>query len=91
MAEDILHFGALKYRVKGSGVLRTTLKGLDSVVTQTLATYTMSSSPGIEPVLLSNLNNQRALVRIETTSIDEVFNFNRIIVYVKPIWSSYPQ
>lgn len=91
MAEDILHFGAYKIRVNGVGVLRSTLKGLDNVNTQTLANLTMSTTPGREPTILSNFTSQRARLRLETTAINETFNINRIIFYVKPLWASFPQ
>lgn len=91
MAEDILHFGAVRYRVTGSGVLRTTLLGLDDNPTQVLSTITMSSSPSRQPAILSNLISQRCRYRVETTVINEVFRINRIILFVKPIYTDYPR
>lgn len=91
MSENILHFAGFKIRVNGSGVLRSTFKGLDGVNTQTLATLTMATSPGLEPTVLGNFKSQRALLRLEITAIDEYFNINRIIVYKRPLWSSFPQ
>ena len=91
MAEDILHFGAYKIRINGSGILRATLKSLDSSITQALATITMATAPGREPTVLANFIQQRAFLRLETTAIDETMNVNRIIVYIKPMWTSFPQ
>lgn len=91
MAENILHFTGVTYRVTGSGTLRTTIKGLDGTTTQTLATYSMTSTPGREPTILANFNGQRALFRVEITAIDEKFNINRMVVFTKPLWSSFPQ
>jgi hypothetical protein len=91
MAEDILHFGGMRYRVTGSGNLRTTMKSLDDVKSITLATIAMSTAPGQEPFRLTNLISQRARYRVETTEMDEVFTINRIVVFVKPIYSGYPQ
>ena len=91
MAEDILHFGSVRLRASGSGVLRTTVKGLDNVATATLPTLTMSTAPGREPTLLMNFVSQRARFRFEVTAIDEYFDIHRIIIFVKPLWTSFPQ
>lgn len=89
--EDVLHVAAFRIRVNGSGVLRGTFKGLDSVASETSPTLTMSATPGVQPTVLSNFIGQRIFLRLETTAIDEKFNINRVIIFVKPIWSSYPQ
>lgn len=91
MAENILHYAAIRVRVKGSGNLLPTLIGLDELTAQSLENITMSQSPGIVVTKLANFQGQRVKLRLEVFDINEVFNVNRIVVYVKEIWTSYPQ
>lgn len=88
--ENYNHFGGIRLRVVGSGVLRPKFYGLDSLKTSTLATITMASSPGTEPFKLANFTNQRARLELKTTGINENAKFNRIVVYIKPIWTGAP-
>jgi hypothetical protein len=87
----IQHYNAVRVRVKGSGNLRMTLYSLDEVYSQTLVPLVMNSTTNIAKTQLVNFTQQRAKLRIETTAIDEVFEFNQISVYVKPIYTSLPQ
>jgi hypothetical protein len=91
MAESILHFGAIRLRVNGTGILRMTLIGLDSVKTKTIAPYTMSLTPGREPTVLTNFNAQRARLRMQTTAIDEYMKVNRAILYVNQYAEEFPR
>lgn len=90
MSEDLLHFGSVKLRITGSGNVDMQLIGLDDVLTQTLYPLPISEVSGREPVRLANLVGQRMRLKISTDEIDEWINVNRIILYVKPIYSSYP-
>lgn len=90
MAENILHFGAITVRVNGTGLLRMKLKSLDDVKTKVIAPITMSSTPGKEPTKLTNFNSQRARYRLETTAIDEYMKINRIVVWIKEIYTQFP-
>lgn len=89
--DQINHFGAVKIRVVGTGILRPKLYALDNAFTVTLATITMASSPGKTPVVLTNLVSQRARLELKTTTINEKAKINRIVLYVKPIYTGYPQ
>lgn len=89
--EAILHFGSVRYRVVGNGNLVQTLIGLDDVVSQILTPLVLSTVSGREKVVLSNFKSQRTRLRLETTEINEWFNFNRVILFVKNIYSGYPQ
>jgi hypothetical protein len=89
--ENINHFGAVRVRVTGSGSLVPTLIGLDSVVTVTLTSIVMASSPGLQPTVLSNFVGQRARLQLQTTTLNATFDINRILVFTKPLYTSYPQ
>ena len=88
--EGIVHFGAVRLRVNGAGILRPSLLSLDYVRSQTLATITMQETTDREPRVLANFKQQRAFLKLETTAINEVFRINRIVIFVKPIWTDYP-
>lgn len=90
MAEDILHFGAVRYRVNGIGQLKSTLFSLDDVYSQTLAEITMATATNREPRVLSNFIQQRARLRFGTTDFGEFFKVNRVVIFVKTMWSEYP-
>jgi hypothetical protein len=88
--ENINHFAAVRVRVKGSGNLIPTLIGFDSVLTQTLANIAMGASPGLQPTVLANFVGQRVQLQLQTTTLNDNFDINRIIVFAKPIFTSYP-
>ncbi len=87
--EPILHFGAVRLRITGAGNLDMQFQSLDTVKTQTLAPLPMSSVTDREPVKLANFKSQRAMLKISTDEINEIFRINRIILFVKPLWSQY--
>jgi hypothetical protein len=86
--ESIVHFGGVRIRVTGVGSLKLNLESLDGV--QSLDLVPMTIASGREKFRLSNFVSQRAFLTIETTELDEVFEINRVIVFVKPIYTDYP-
>lgn len=91
MAENILHFGGIRLRVNGSGNLDLKWIGLDDVKTETLVPIVMAVSPGKQPLRLSNFKGQRARLKISINAIDEYFVVNRIVLYMKELYTGYPQ
>lgn len=88
---ELLHFNAIRMRIVGSGNLQLTLNSLDSIHSSDLAQLAMSSATNREPTVLSNFVDQRAQLIGFTNQMDEWFNISRIIIYVRPTFSSYPQ
>jgi len=88
--ENISHFTAVRLRVTGTGNLRMSLYSLDDVNSQTLEPLTMASATNIQPTRLANFNEQRASLRIGTTGFQEYFRINRVILFSKEIYTSYP-
>lgn len=88
--ENINHFGAVRFRLQGAGLFRMTLYDLDKIRNSTLTPLTMSETANIEPTRLSNFVTQRSILRCETTAINDFMKVNRIIFFVKPIYTSYP-
>ena len=87
--EAVLHFAAIRIRVIGQGNLQLTLKGLDANPTANLPSIVMQMGPGREPQMLCNFINQRVQLRVFVTNLDENFKINRIVLYGKPIYTSY--
>jgi len=90
VGENIMHFGAVRMRLTGTGSLLMSLFSLDDIKSQTLVPFTMQSSTNIQVTRLSNFNEQRAALRLRTTEINEFFRINRIILFTKEIYTSYP-
>lgn len=88
---EVVHFGAVRFRVNGAGNLRTFLSSMDDVSLQTLVPYIMALTTKREPTILANFSEQRARLELGTTAIDEVFTISKIVIFVKPIFSGYPQ
>lgn len=92
MAEEYInHFNAVRIRVNGTGTLRMTLYSQDEVNSHTLPTLTMAALPAKQPTVLCNFMSQRAMLDGRTTAQSERFLIRRILVFVKPVFSSYPQ
>lgn len=89
-AEEILHFAGVRIRVTGSGNLDMQFLSLDDVDSQVLTPLVMSNITAREPTRLSNFISQRGALKISTNVINETFKINRIIVFVKPLWSQFP-
>lgn len=86
---EVLHFGAIRMRCTGSGSLRSTLYSLDEIRSNSLQNITLASTNRIEPTILANFEEQRALLKIETTGIDEIFIISKLIIYVIPVLAEY--
>ncbi len=88
--ESISHFAAIRVRVVGTGSLQMTVYSLDDVKSKTLVALTMSAASRIIPTRLVNFMEQRASFELKTTAIDEKFRINRIVIFSKEVYSSYP-
>jgi len=90
MAEYILHFGSVTYRVNGFGNLKSQFIGFDNVIINDLAPLSMSLTPGREPRILANTKGQRVRLKVYTTEINERMAINRIVIWTKPLATQYP-
>lgn len=88
--ENILHYGGVRMRVTGTGNLRMTLTSLDDIRSTTLVPFVLQDERSREPTRLCNFVSQRAKLKIYTTAIDEVFRVNRVIVFVKELYTQFP-
>lgn len=87
---EVVHFGAVRYRITGSADFKSSLISLDDVITNALPDITLAATNSREPTILANFNQQRAYLQGKTTKINETFVISRIIVYVRPVASGYP-
>lgn len=90
MNDNIIHVGAIKLRLVGSGNLVPTLIALDAATKKVLVSIPMSTININEPVRLCNFVSQKAVLRLETNMLNENFTINKIMIFIKPIYSSVP-
>lgn len=94
MAKDeglIHHIVGVRYRVTGSGNLKTTVLGLDAVMSSNLSDVVMTSPSATLPLRLANFRSQGMQIDFRVEDIDETFVIDRIIAYIKPTATGYPQ
>jgi hypothetical protein len=87
---ELLHVVGARLRVTGTGNLRTSLHSLDGVRSNQLVNIAMQTTTNREPTILSNFQEQRVQLKIETMEENEFFRISRIIVFIKPVAESYP-
>ncbi len=78
-------------RVVGSGNLDLQFRSMDDVNTQTLTPTVMSTATNREPTTLSNFRDQRGQLRFSVNAINEYFNISKIVIFIKPYQTGYPQ
>lgn len=88
--ENISHFAAIRIRYNGVGSLLMKVSSLDDVRSKTLVPFTMTPTNRIIPTRLVNFMEQRASFELKTTEIDEKFRINRIVIFMKEVFTSYP-
>jgi hypothetical protein len=88
--EYINHFTAIRMRLKGTGNIKGTLFSYDEVQSDILNPTAMSSVTDDPVTLLADFTSFVAKLRLEITEIDESFNISQIIIYSKPVASSFP-
>lgn len=87
----INHCASVQLRVNGSGTLDLRLLSLDGERTRVLPSITMAASTSKLPVAITNFTTPRMRLELTTTEIDETFVIGKIILFLKPIFTSYPQ
>ena len=88
--ENISHFAAIRIRITGVGSLKMKVLSLDDVKAKTLVPLVMSRDSRIIPTRLVNFVEQRASFELKTSDIGERFRINRVVVFMKEIYTSYP-
>jgi hypothetical protein len=76
--------------VTGTGNLDMSLLSQDEVKSVTITPLALQSTNEKQPTKLTNFVQQRALLKISTDEINEFFYIQRLILYVKQMYSQYP-
>lgn len=94
---DIVHTTGVRYRVKGSGSLRTRLYNMgeitatnDSLRNVDLDDVALDVKSNREKTVLANFQDQGVQIYFRTIHMDEIFNITKIICFVKGVAESYP-
>ena len=88
--EAIVHFASIRFRINGTGEFRMSVYSLDDVIGKVLVPITMQPKTRINPTRIVNFMQQRAAFEFKTTSIDEKFRVNRIVVFARDVYTSFP-
>lgn len=88
--ENIQHFSTIRIRATGQGQLNIIVWSLDYQKKKILAPLQIQPRNRITPNRLVNFVEQRASFEMSTSGINEYFRINRIVVYMKEIYTSHP-
>ena len=88
---ELIHFHTVRFRVIGSGNLDLEFLSLDDVNTQTITPVVMAAATNREPTILANFRDQRGRLRFSVNDIDEWFSISKIVVFIRPYQTGYPQ
>lgn len=88
--ENIQHFSTIRVRATGAGNLKMTAYSLDDVRSKTLVPLAITATNRIIPNRIVNFVEQRVSFELKTTEMDEHFRINRIVIFVKEIFTSHP-
>lgn len=88
--DNVSHIAAVRVRVNGVGSLKMAVFTLDDVITKTLVPFVLQTQNRIIPTRIVNFMSQRTAFEFKTTEINESFRINRIAIYSKSIFTSYP-
>lgn len=87
----INHFGQVRVRVTGTGVMSGRLLSLDDENSVNLPNITLQSTTARYVNALTNFETQKARLELKTTEFGATFFIRSIILYVKPVGMNYPQ
>lgn len=88
--ENISHFASIRIRLNGTGNLQMKIYALDDMREKVLNPFVMAEKARIIPTRLVNFSEQRASFELKTTNMDDYFRINRIVVFMKEMYTSYP-
>jgi hypothetical protein len=88
--EGIQHFSTIRIRATGQGQLKMVAFSLDYIKKKDLVPLPLAAMSRIQPNRIVNFVEQRACFELYTTDANEYVRINRIIVFMKEIYSSTP-
>jgi len=88
--ENVQHFSTIRIRATGQGELKLAVHSLDYIRTKDLVPLPLHAATRIVPNRIVNFVEQRACFELYTTELNEYIRINRIIIYMKEIYTSTP-
>lgn len=88
--ESTSHFASVRIRVTGIGQLRLAVFSLDELNSKVLAPLSMTEKARFSLTRIVNFTEQRASFEIRTQDKGDKFRINRIVIFSKEIYKSYP-
>ena len=88
--ESTSHFSSLRIRVDGTGNLRLAVYSLDDLNSKVMVPLAMTARNRYSPTRIVNFVEQRASFELKTIDKNEKFRINRIIIFSKELYKSYP-
>lgn len=89
--DNINHLGSVRIRVKGSGNLKIKAYSLDFINESQLPNIGMAVGTNKVETVLADFKEQKMQLEIGTTEENEYFVLSRVIPYLRPIATEYPQ
>lgn len=90
VGEYASHFSAIRIRVTGVGKLRLSIYSIDKLRSKLLVPLDMTVTARHSMNRLVNFVEQRASFTISTQDMGESFRINRILIFSKELYKSYP-
>jgi len=87
---EVLHCGAVRYQLSGSGVMKSTLLSVDDIYSTALPDIDIPASAARQATILSNFNQERMYLYFRTTKINEVINLSKLVIFIRPVATGYP-
>jgi len=88
--ESTSHFGSIRIRVDGVGLLRMAVFSINDINSKLIAPLEMQPKNRYSPTRLVNFVEQRATFELKTIGLNEKFRINRIVIFSKELYRSYP-
>jgi predicted transcriptional regulator len=88
--ENIQHFSHFRMRAVGISNLRAVVHSMDYIKQKELTPVPTHVLSRIQPVRLVNVVEQRASFEFAHLVMDEYVKINRIVIYMKEIYTSTP-
>lgn len=90
-AENIAHCVSVRMSAFGLGSLRTRLHSLNGSHFVDLSLIVLQPTGDIFPTNVVNFKSQRMCIMLYTNAIDQYWTIGKIIPFVKPSATGYPQ
>ena len=88
--ESVTHFSTIRVRAVGHCELRIAVYSLDDLNSKILAPMPITKVARFSPTRIVNFVEQRASFALYTMNKGERFRINRIVIFTKELYKSYP-